>query len=452
MGSARREDAFLTEPDQPLSARHFPRIASHPEAPTWLHQHTQRNRHVLGPHESVVEEWSEAGLELPDMAAVRRYRVERVKEQLRAHNIDGVVLHDPLNVRYATDTTNMPIWTMHNAVRYAWVPADGDVVLFEFSQGEFLSAHSEVVAEIRPATSFVPFYSGSRSEEIAGRFADEIIELLQKDQRTGDMRMGIDTIGLEGLRALEARGATVLSAHQLMEDARLVKSSDEIVAMRCAIESCRRSIIDMRSVFVPGVTELELWAELQKANFLRHGEWVETRLLASGARTNPWYQEASIKEVEAGELMAFDTDMVGAFGMCVDMSRTWLCGGGRPSGAQADVYGRARDMIESNRPLFVAGATYREITERLCYPDVEDFNGYTVLAHGTGLCDEYPSLFTREQWDHKGFDGVVEVGNVFSVESFVGRRDGGEGVKLEDMILVTESAPELLTDYPLDLA
>lgn len=57
-----------------------------------------------------------------------------------------------------------------------------------------------------------------------------------------------------------------------------------------------------------------------------------------------------------------------------------------------------------------------------------------------------------EQWDHKGFDGVVEVGNVFSVESFVGLRDGEEGVKLEDMILVTDSGPELLTDYPLDLA
>ena len=68
------------------------------------------------------------------------------------------------------------------------------------------------------------------------------------------------------------------------------------------------------------------------------------------------------------------------------------------------------------------------------------------------MCDEYPSLFTREQWDDRGFDGVVEVGNGFSIESFVGRRGSGEGVKLEDMIVVAESGPELLTDYLLDLA
>lgn len=454
MGSQRRKDASLKTSSHPLGARHFPKISTNPHAtpPDWLVAHTARNRHVLGPDPSVVKEWKEAGLKLPDLTAIRKYRLSRVRQQLEANNFDGVLLHDPLNVRYATDTTNMPIWTMHNAVRYVWVPTDGKVVLFEFSNGEFLSAHSEVVDEIRPATSFHPFYSGSRVEEMASRFADEIIELLRVDQRTGDLRLGVDAIGLEGLRALESKGAMVLPAHQLMEDARLVKSSEEIVAMRCAIDSCERCIADMRGLLVPGVSELELWAELQKANFLRHGEWVETRLLASGARTNPWYQEASIKPVLEGELMAFDTDMVGAFGMCVDMSRTWICGEGQPSPAQADTHKRAKEMIEANWPLFVAGRTYREITEELTYPDIEEYNGYTVLAHGTGLCDEYPSLFVREKWESTGFDGVVEVGNVFSVESFVGRRDGGEGVKLEDMIAVTQTGPEMLTSYSLELA
>jgi Xaa-Pro aminopeptidase len=155
--------------------------------------------------------------------------------------------------------------------------------------------------------------------------------------------------------------------------------------------------------------------------------------------------------VEAGEIMAFDTDLIGAYGMCVDISRSWLCGGGRPNANQADVYARALESIEANIPLFQAGATYRDITERCTYPAVDEFNGYTVVAHGVGICDEYPSIYMREPWDRTGFDGVVEVGNVFAVEAFVGRRDGGEGIKLEQQIVVTESGPERLDSYPMGL-
>jgi Xaa-Pro aminopeptidase len=434
-----------------MTRRHFPKIAAHGgPAPAWLVEHTERNRHVIGPSSELVAEWEAAGLRLPDIPAMRRYRIARVRAHLVANDLDAVLLHDPLNVKYATDTTNMPIWTMHNEVRYCFVAADGPAIVFEFSHGEFLSAHSEVVDEIRPGTSFLPFYAGSRAEEVAGRFADEIVELVRDHQRAGG-RLGIDTLGLEGIRAIEARGVEVVPAMQVMENARTVKSADEILAMRCAIHACERNIHDMRAIFVPGVTEVELWAELQKANLLRYGEWMETRILASGDRSNPWYQEASTKPVRAGELMAFDTDMVGAYGMCVDMSRTWLCGDATPSATQADVHSRAREMIERNIPLFTAGSTYREITEKLRYPSVEEFNGYTVLAHGTGLCDEFPSFFTREQWDVCGFDGMIETGMVLSIESFVGAKSGGEGVKLEEMIVVTDDGPELLTSYSMDL-
>jgi len=430
--------------------RHFPKIRGGRTPPPWLVEHTERNMHVLGPTPEVLTEWKSAGLVLPDLLAMRRYRVERVREQLRAADCDAALLHDPLNIRYATDTTNMSLWTMHNAVRYAFVSTDGPVVVFEFSDGEFLSAHSDVVDEIRPATSLHPFYTGNRLDEVCRRWANEIVTLLDEHGR-GGRRLAIDMLSLDGIRALERQGVDLVSGQVLLEDARLVKSEDEIRAMRCAVDACERDIEDMRAIFEPGVTEVALWARLQEANFLRFGEWIETRLLASGVRTNPWYQEASRKVVEAGELMGFDTDLIGAFGMCVDISRTWLCGGGDPTPAQADLFALARETIERNMDLFRPGATLRDITERLWYPSVEDYNGYTVMAHGVGLCDEYPSLFTREKWDAVGFDDVIQAGFVLSVEAFVGRRSGGEGVKLEQQIVVRESGPELLTHYPIEL-
>jgi hypothetical protein len=50
----------------------------------------------------------------PDMRRMRRYRLERVREKLRAAD---VVLYDPVNIRYATGSRNMTVWTMYNAAR-----------------------------------------------------------------------------------------------------------------------------------------------------------------------------------------------------------------------------------------------------------------------------------------------------------------------------------------------
>ena len=406
--------------------------------------------HSLGPGPDLEAEWAAAGLRLPDRSAIRRYRLERVRDQLRAAGCDGALLYDPLNIRYATDTTNMSIWTMHNAVRYAFVATDGPVVLFEFSNGEFLDTHSEVVDEIRPALSHIYFYAGARAADVAGWWAQEIADLVDEHGR-GDRRLAVDRLDVTGMRALEASGVCLVNAWAPMEEARVVKSSEEIAAMRCAVHACEAAIAEMRAAFEPGVTEMGLWAVLQAGNCARYGEWIETRLLASGPRTNPWYQEASSRRVRAGELMGFDTDMVCAYGACVDISRTWLCGGGRPTPSQHDVWSLAAEQIERNIELHQPGASVREITQRSWYPSLDDYNGYTVLSHGVGMCDEYPSVFTRERYLREGYDTELQPGTVMCVEAFVGPKTGGEGVKLEEQILVTDTGNERLSSYRIEL-
>ncbi len=406
--------------------------------------------HALGPGPELEAEWMAAGLRPPDRSAIRHYRLERVRTQLRDAGCDAALLYDPLNIRYATDTTNMSIWTMHNAVRYVFVATDGPVVLFEFSKGEFLDTHSEAVDEIRPGLSYIYFYAGDRATEIAGLWAAEIADLLVEHGR-GERRLAIDRIDLVGMQALEACGVSLVDAGALMEEARVVKSSEEIAAMRCAVHACEAAVDDMRAAFEPGVTEMALWSVLQAGNLARYGEWIETRLLASGPRTNPWYQEASSRPVQAGELMGFDTDMICAYGACVDISRTWLCGDGRPTPAQHEVWSLAAEQIQRNIELHQPGTLVSEIVERSWYPSLDDYNCYTVLSHGVGLCDEYPSVFTRERWGRKGYDAELQPGTVMCVEAFVGPKHGGEGVKLEEQILVTDTGNEMLSTYPLDL-
>ncbi|WP_423922652.1 M24 family metallopeptidase [Candidatus Poriferisodalis sp.] len=436
--------------------RHQPKIGvARDEPPAWLLDHTDLNMHALGPGPELEAEWIAAGLELPDRSAMRRYRLGRVREQLRAADCDAALLYDPLNIRYATDTTNMSLWTMHNAVRFAVVNTDGPVVVFEFSEGEFLDAHSEVVDEIRPAPSYTHFLAGPRAPEIAQRWAAEVAALVGEHARAVPRRNGcrvaVDRLDLGAARAPESLGVELVPAEPLMETARTIKSVDEIRAMRCAVHACEAAIGEMEAIFEPGVSELDLWAALWAGSLRRYGEWIETRLLSSGPRTNPWYQEASSRRVQAGELMGFDTDLVGAYGICVDMSRTWLCGDGQPTPAQHDTWALAAEQIEHNIEIHQAGTTLREITDRAWYPDLDRYRHYTSISHGVGLCDEYPSVCHRHKWDRVGYDGVLEPGMVMCIEAFVGPRSGGEGVKLEEQVLITEAGNEVLTNLPLGL-
>jgi Xaa-Pro aminopeptidase len=107
----------------------------------------------------------------------------------------------------------------------------------------------------------------------------------------------------------------------------------------------------MRAALQPGITENELWAILAYTNIAMGGEWLECRLLTSGQRTNPWLQEASDKVVKAGELVAFDTDMIGNFGYCADISRTYLCEPERPTAKQCELYRLAFDELHHNMAL-----------------------------------------------------------------------------------------------------
>ena len=71
-------------------------------------------------------------------------------------------------------------------------------------------------------------------------------------------------------------------------------------------------------------------------------------MLSSGPRTNPWMQECSGRVIEAGDLVSYDTDLIGPYGYCSDISRSFLCGDAKPSEAQRRVYRLAREQIEFN--------------------------------------------------------------------------------------------------------
>ncbi|HEX6111443.1 MAG TPA: Xaa-Pro peptidase family protein [Geminicoccaceae bacterium] len=404
----------------------------------------------LGPGALALEEWRALGLELPDLRALRAARLARLRAQLAARDYAGIVLGDPINLRYATDSANMQVWCLHNPVRYAFVATEGPVILFDFHGCAHLSAHLALVDEVRPARAWYFFNSGDRVMEHARLWAGEIAALLRA-HGGGNRRLALDKADRDGVAALEDEGIELHDGQEVMELARALKSKDEIKAMRCAIATCEAAMAAMQAALRPGVTEQELWAHLHAENVKRGGEWIETRLLTSGPRTNPWFQECGSRVIEAGDLVGFDTDLIGPYGYCADISRTWRCGQGRASAAQSELYRLAREQLDHNLALVRPGLGLREFSEQAFrLPERYRANRYSVVAHGVGLCDEYPAVYYPEDFAPSGYDGVLEAGMTLCVESYVGEAGGREGVKLEQQLLVTAAGAELLSRYPFE--
>ena len=408
------------------------------------------DRVEIGPTDLAFAEWERLGLECPQLDGMREFRLQRLVAELQRQDLGGIVLFDPLNIRYATDTTNMQLWITHNPARACFVSASGYVVLFDFHSCEHLSDHLPLVREVRGGASFFYFESGPRGAEHADHFAAQIDELM-RSHAGSNRRLAVDKIEIAGLRALEKAGFEVFEGQAVTELARLIKGEEEIRAMRCSIAACEAAMYEMEAAIEAGKSENEIWSVLHAGNIKRGGEWLETRIFSSGPRTNPWFQESGPRIISDGELLALDTDMVGVYGICCDISRTWLCGDVEPTAEQKRLYHISYEHIMTNMELLRPGVTFSEITQKAHrLPDSCVPNRYGVVMHGVGLCDEYPSIRYREDYDAHGYDGVIEPGMVLCVEVYCGEKDGHEGVKLEDQVLITEDGYENLTHYPFE--
>ena len=384
-----------------------------------------------------------------DLDEVRRYRLARVREALAARDLAGIILYDPVNIRYATDASNMQVWCAHNEARYLYVPTEGPVTLFEFGGGsDLINAGLPTIDEVRGATYVLYFIAGGRQADNARAWAAELDSVI-RERGGGNPRIAIDRVGPVGMIEMQRLGYEIHDGFEVMENARKIKSDGEIILMRHAIAVCEQAIVGMREALRPGITENALWAELHRGNIAGGGEWIECRLLASGPRTNPWFRESSMRVIERGDIVAFDTDLVGPYGYCADISRTWVCDT-RPSDEQRRIYAEAYTHILHDKALLKPGVTFRELTERSRPLGDEFVDGrYSVAMHGVGLCDEYPAIPYPQDYE-PGDDGVLQEGMVMCVEALAAPAGGREAVKLEEQVLITADGYEQLSSYPLE--
>ena len=381
-----------------------------------------------------------------DFDKLRSYRLDRVRNELKKNNIEACILFDPVNVRYALDTVNMSVYNMHNLTRYCFIPVDGPTILYEYFNCEILSKGLDLIDEIRPAITWDYFSNGDQSESQLKKWVNEVNDLSNSYFKS--KKIAIDVINGPAVNELNKNGLQVLEAKKILEQARVIKSSEEIKCMRAALDVADIGIIKMRDYLKSGITEDELWSILHKTNIENGGEWIECRILSSGSRTNPWMQESSNKIIQDGEIVSFDTDMVGPYGYCADISRAFVCGN-KFNGNQKKLYQTAVEQIDYNSRLIKAGVTFKEFTEKAwILPSKYYGNRYSVMLHGIGLCDEWPAIRYPTDGGERG--GTFQKNMTITLESYIGEVGGNEGVKLEQQYLVGENGLELMSHHPLE--
>ena len=392
-------------------------------------------------------EFSEAPI---DLDKLRSYRLQRLRGKMKKFDVAGLLLFNQINTRYATDVTNMQIWCSHSEARCVFVAVDGPVVMFDYSNHPHLMEGVPTIDEYRVLPDISFFSAGNRSSEFTQEFAAQIADLM-RIHGNKNLRLAVDRLSHTNCDALRAWGLELIEGEQITETARAVKSEEELILMQASIDVCEEGILAMQESLEPGITENALWAKLHETNIRLGGEWIETRLLSSGPRTNPWFRECSMRPIEKGDLVSFDTDLIGPYGYCSDISRAWVCGG-YPTDEQRRLYAKAFEQIEHNISVLKAGMSFREVSEK-CWSIPEEFlsNRYSNLIHGVGLADEYPNIIHWIDFGAKGYDGLVEPGMTLCVESFIGSEGGREGVKLEEQVLVTENGVERQSGYPFQM-
>ena len=414
-----------------------------------------KNRIEIGPTRLAYREWEEAGLQLPDLQRMRRYRWERLTQHIVDRGYGGLLMFDPLNIRYATDSTNMQLWNTHNPFRAVLLCADGYMVIWDYKNSPFLSTFNPLVREQRSGADLFYFDRGDKVDVAADIFSNEVRVLIQ-EHAGNNKRLAVDKIMLHGLRALEAQGFEIMEGEEVTEKSRSIKGPDEILAMRCASLACENAVAEMERAARAGVpkgemSEDDIWAVLHSENIRRGGEWIETRLLASGPRTNPWFQECGPRIAQNNEILAFDTDLVGSYGICVDISRTWWIGDKNPRPDMISAMQHAHEHIMQNMEMLKPGVPMKELSLNTHVLEEQYQSGkYGCLMHGVGLCDEWPLIAYPDKLVEGAYDYEIEAGMVLCVEALVSPKEGDFSIKLEDQVLVTETGYENLTRYPFD--
>jgi len=384
--------------------------------------------------------------------AVRQWRLKRAHAAMKRHGLGAMLLFYDENMRYVSSTLT-PGWNrLKPGLRYVVITEDQPPIVYEQGDiGMHLEVHNPWIPKenIRHSYIWIKGAVGPAAEQQVNKFMNALMNDLEA-AGVQDKPLGVDFIDINMIKAFEQRGIEWTDAMSPMMEARAIKSPDEIKAFSMVGSICDYVHYEIANFMKPGMTENQVAAfGFEKLYAIPGMEDVEDVIVSSGPNAWPNWRNFSDRRIRPGELVIIDLAALTWNGFKSCVYRTY-CVGGKPTAEMQATYDEAHkwlwDSIEATKP----GVTTADVASK--WPSAKEAWGYEEedqaaannWGHGLGLAQYDPPVISRI-WslDHPV---TIEPGMTFALETQHGKLHD-HGVRLEEMIYVTDTGIELVSTY-----
>jgi Xaa-Pro aminopeptidase len=382
-----------------------------------------------------------------DLERLRRERLARTKAHLAESELGALLCFDMNNIRYIT-ATHIGTWAIDKLVRFCLLPQGDEPIMWDFgSAARHHKLYSPWLGDDRSRAG-ISTLRGSvkgRAEDVAGKIRVE----LEARGLLGEP-VGVDVIELPVLEALQAEGIRVVDGQALMQDARMLKTQDEITLLATACAMVDGAYEELYRALRPGMRENECVALVNRVLYELGSEHVEGVNAISGERCSPHPHVFTDRMLRPGDPAYFD--ILHAYnGYRTCYYRTFAVGSA--SRAQADAYKRCRDILDQAIALIRPGVTTAEVVS--VWPEAQEFGFPDEEAafalqygHGVGLSIWEKPIFSRlVSFDHPE---TIQENMVFALETFWPASDGWSAARIEEQLVVTADGCEVITRFPAE--
>lgn len=386
-----------------------------------------------------------------DWERLRTQRLNRIKNLLSESDAGSLLCFDMTNIRYIT-ATHIGTWAQDKMSRFTLLPQGAEPILWDFGSA---AKHHALYApwmggdsRSRPDPTLLRGAIApetGRAEAVARKIYNELVEHgLQNEP------VAVDIIELPILFALQELGVKIIDGQQMMQNARVIKTQDEITLLATAAAMVDAAYDELYRAMVPGFRENDAVALVSKVLYEMGSEFVEGVNAISGERCSPHPHVFSDRMLRPGDPAYFDI-LHSYMGYRTCYYRTFVVGSA--SQAQVDAYKRCRDYLDHAISLIKPGITTADVVS--IWPKAEDFgfpNEEAAFAlqygHGLGLAIWEKPVFSRMvSFDHPE---VIKEGMVFALETFWPASDGWSAARIEEELVVTADGCEVISRFPAE--